>query len=154
MVDREPASDRLRRVVVTTLVESPAADPFDGELVRKVEEEHGVEPAADLGQHPVERLRLGEIPREAVEHEAVARVLYRQTLADQCHGQVVRHEVPAREDRLHPAPELGAGGDRRAKHVARRDVRDPVGGGDPLCLRPLAGPLRAQHEQVHRRKPS
>ena len=51
------------------------ADPLDGELVREIEEQHGIEPPADLGQHPVERLRLGEVPWEAVEHEAVARVL-------------------------------------------------------------------------------
>src|SRR6185503_11869447 len=82
VVDREPAPDRLWSVVVAALVERPAADPLDGELVREVEEEHGVEPAADLGQHPVESVRLCEVPREAVEHEAVGGVLLRETLAD------------------------------------------------------------------------
>ena len=45
--------------------------------------------------------------------------------------------------------ELGPGGDRRAEHVAGRDVRDRVVGRDPLGLRALARTLRAQHEQVH-----
>ena len=43
-----------------------------------------------------------------------------------------------------------------AEHVARRDVREPWRGRDPLCLRPLAGPLRGpSHEQsLTWRKPS
>jgi hypothetical protein len=61
-------------------------------------------------------------------------------------------------DRLDPAAELGAVGHRRAEHVAGRDVRDAVLGGDELALGSLAGSLRAKQEDVERhryfRKPS
>ena len=39
-------------------------------------------------------------------------------------------------------------GDRVAKHVAGRDVREPVLRGDALGLRPLAGPLDAEQKNV------
>ena len=48
-------------------------------------------------------------------------------------------------------------GDRGAEHVARGDVGDAVGRGDPLRLRALPGALRAEDEDVDRRylrKPS
>ena len=55
------------------------------------------------------------------------------------------------------AAELRPVGDRGAEHVARRDVGDAVGSGDPLRLRALPGSLRAEDEDVdgrYLRKPS
>ena len=72
VVDREP------RAIVSgvssgppLLVGAPERAPPSRRLVVEVEEEDHVEAAADLAQHPVERLGLGEVAREAVEDEAL-----------------------------------------------------------------------------------
>ena len=49
---------------------------------RQVEEEDGVERPADLGEHRLERVRLGDVPREAVQDEAGRSVGLGEPLAD------------------------------------------------------------------------
>ena len=93
--------------------------------------------------------RLREVARESVEDEPVSRIVLRKPLTDQRDGDLVRDEVPRLEDRLDLQPERRAGGDRRAEHVAGRNVRDLVLRADPRRLRPLPGSLRAQDEQIH-----
>ena len=105
-------------------------------------------------EHRVERLGLREVAREAVEDEPVARVVLREPLADHPDRELVRDEVAAGHDRVDLAAERRRVVER-AEHVARRDVRDPVLGRDPLRLRALARPLRAEEQEVHYfRKPS
>ena len=83
VVDREPAGDRVGRVVLATLVERTTADPLDRELVREVEEEDGVERPRDVREHLVERFRLREVAREAVEHEPGAGIGCGEPFSDQ-----------------------------------------------------------------------
>ena len=64
---------------------------------------------------------------------------------------VVGDELALVHDRLGRAADLGAGLHGRAQHVAGRKLDEPVPGGDLLGLRPLAGPRRAQQDQVHHR---
>ena len=154
VVDLEPPLDRVGAVVMTRLLVRAGEQALERDLVRDVEEEHCVEPSTDLREHRVELLRLREVSREPVEDEARCGVRLRQPLANEGDGQLVGNELAGREDRLHPAAELRPGRDRGAEHVAGRDVWDAVLGREPLRLRPLAGALRAQHQEVHRRKPS
>ena len=149
VVDREPAADRLRRVVGPSLLVGTAERARPRRLVVEVEEEDHVEPAADLAQHLVERLGLREVAREAVEDEPVERVVLGQPLADHPDRDLVGDEVAALHDRVDLAPERRRVVER-AEHVAGRDVRDLVLGRDALRLRSLPRPLRAEHEHVHR----
>ena len=82
------------------------------------------------------------------------RVRLLQALRDEGDGDLVGDELPRCEDRLDAAAELGPVGDRRAEHVAGRDVRNVPLGRDSLGLGALAGALRPQHQQVHRKNPS
>ena len=111
--------------------------------------------AADPAEHRVERLGLREVAREAVEHEAARRrpaATRRSSIIAIVSSSGT--SSPALHDRADLLAELGALGLRGAEHVTGRDVRDPVLRRDALRLRALAGPLRAEDEEVHRRKPS
>ena len=103
----------------------------------------------DVGEHGVERLRLGEVPRKAVEDEATASVRLVQPLPDQLHRQIVRHELPRGKDRLDPPAELRPRIDRVAKHLPGGDVRDAVIGREPDGLGAFARPLRPEEQEVH-----
>ena len=157
VVEPEPVPDRLGRVVGASFLDRTAAEALRRDLVGDLKQDHGVERLADLLEHRVERFRLRDRPREAVQHEPV---LVGEALADQTDHQLVRNEVAALEDRAHLRAELRPVGDRGAQDVARRDVRNVVRRGDPLGLRPLAGALWAENEYPHRslgrylRKPS
>src|SRR5687767_6929638 len=54
VIEREPARDRLPRVVGSTFVDGTAERALHGGLVVEIEEEDDVEPAADLVEHLVE----------------------------------------------------------------------------------------------------
>ena len=82
------------------------------------------------------------------------RIRARQSLLDHRDRQLVGHEPAGGHDLADLLAELGAFRLRGAEHVTGRDVRDPVFRSDALGLRALAGPLRAEDEEIHRRKPS
>ena len=101
VVELEPLLDRLRRVVCPPLFARRAgagarARPRRGPGARR----RPSSGAADLGQHRVERLRLGHRARKAVEHEPLRRVVGWQPLPDQLDHQLVGDELAALEDRL------------------------------------------------------
>src|SRR5581483_12144249 len=75
LVELEPALDRLRGVVGAVLLGGPLQHARE-ELVaiRHLELEDDVDRAAELLQEGVERLRLDERARKAVEHEPGERV--------------------------------------------------------------------------------
>jgi hypothetical protein len=140
VVVAEPVSDHVGGVVAASFLGAAAQQPLEGDVVADLQEKHRVERLADLLEHGVERLGLRHGPRKAVEHVAV---LLREPPADELDHEVVRDEVTLGHDRRDLRPELGAFGDRRAEDVAGGDMRDVVGGGDPLRLRALARPLWA-----------
>ena len=72
--DLEPVPDRSRGVVRAPLLESAHVEPLDGDIVGNLEEENGRELTVDLLEGPVERLRLRDRPRKAVEDEALGGV--------------------------------------------------------------------------------
>ena len=152
VVDLEAARDHLRSIVGPALLVRPPEQPLLRDVVVELEEEDRVERLADLGEHGVERIGLGERAREAVEHEAVE---LRQALPDQRNRQVIRDEIAPGQDRLDTLAEVGAIRDRVAKDLARRDVRHVVLRLDSLRLCAFAGALRPQEQQMHYfRKPS
>ena len=154
VVDRETALHRLGRVVGAVLLDSAAAHPLAGVVVAEIEEQDRVENAVDLREHRVERPRLRQVAREAVEDEALHGVVLGESLPDHLNRDVVGDELPARHDLEHLAAERRRPVER-AEHVARRDVRQAVVGRDPLRLRALAGALRPEQQEIHYfKKPS
>src|SRR5262249_34346469 len=141
VVELEPLADRFRCVVRPALLLRTLQHPLGRDDVRELELEYGVEWAADLAEHLVERLRLWNRAREAVEDESFMRVRLREALPYELDHEVVRHELPSLIDRLHTPPEGGPGRHRVAKHVARRDLRNAVRLRNPLRLRPLSRAL-------------
>ena len=154
VVDREPACDHLRRVVRAALLERRArASAPSRRSSESSKQEHGVERPADLGEHRVERLRLGEVAREAVEHEPVAASARR----------AARGSASIISSSGTRSPRSRIGSTRRPSSVpsamAARSMSPvetcgiAVVGRDPLRLRPLAGALRPEHEQVQHARP-
>ena len=154
VVDREPLRDQLGRVVGAALQLRALERSLHADLVGHVEEQDRVQAPADPAEHRVQRLGLREVAREAVEHEPALGVRLREALLDHRDRQFVGHEPAGGHDLADLLAELGALGLRGAEHVTRRDVRNPVLRSDALGLRALAGPLRAEDEEIHRRKPS
>ena len=152
----------LRRVAglvvdVAVLGADPATGhPADELLGLDLDLERVVDPAAVLGQGPVERLGLGLGAREAVEDDAGARVGLGQPGEEHPDGDVVGDELAA----LHEAAGLQA--DRRARpdggseQVAGRDVGDGQSLGEDGRLGALAGARGAEQDQegATRMKPS
>src|SRR5690606_29398096 len=85
-----------------------------------------VDVLAALGEQLVERARLAQVAREAVEDEALGRVVLGEAIAHHRDGDAVGHQltridVPLRlepDRRLRPGLEVGA------EQVPARDVRD------------------------------
>ncbi len=108
---------------------------------------------AQLGQHFVQGHGLGHGAGEAVE-DGPARVsgLFQPGL-DQGDDDGVGHQVAARHDGLAFAPELGAGRDGLAQHVAGRQLDHAAGLDQTLGLGALARRRRSEQDQVHCRPP-
>ena len=152
VVDLEPLLDDLRLVVVA-LDEARAVDvaaafvlrrigldvvhaagldahapPGDAPheiLVGHVEQQHRGDAAAELVERLAERVGLRARAREAVEDEAVARVVGADAVDDQVDHELVRHELAGVHEALRLQPQLGAVLDGRAQDVAGRHVRQP-----------------------------
>ena len=107
-----------------------------------------VERPTGVRQHRVERLRLLERARKAVEQEAARGIGLGQPLADDADDHVVGHELAGVHVLLRREAELGARLQRGAQHVAGRDVRHAEGGRDALGLRAFAGPRRTEQHDV------
>src|SRR5438552_1995501 len=146
VVEREALLDRLGRVVGAPLVVRAPEHPLDCDLAWHAQLEDDGDRFADLAQHVVERLCLGERAREAVQDEAV---LAREALADQADHQVVGDELARVVDRLDTLSELGLARHRLAQDVAGGDVGKAVLGLDPLGLCPLPRALRTKEENPH-----
>ena len=107
VVVAQPALDRLGLVVGAALERGALAEPLAAPCRRKLEQEHGRERPVDLLEHRVERLGLRDVAREAVEHEAVLRVVLGEPVADERDRHVVGNELARLEQRLDLPAELG-----------------------------------------------
>jgi hypothetical protein len=106
----------------------------------------------DLLEQCVERLRLRDRARIAVEDEAVLGL--EELLADERDRDLVGDELALGQQRLDLPPKLRAARDRSAIEIAGRNVRNLILGRDSLRLRSLARPLRPEDEDVYLRNPS
>src|ERR1700682_1742646 len=104
----------------------------------------------ECGQHAVQRLRLGNGPREAVEDEALLRVRVPQPMLDEGDHQAVGHQLAAIEVCLDPLSQQGLRRDLGPQDIPGRDRRDPIPLGQHCRLGPLAGSGRSQQDEVQR----
>src|SRR3954468_19076618 len=176
VVDLQPVTDGLRFVVVA-LDQLAAADvthtlhrrrvevqvpdvsaaaagtssgqPPDDLVVVDHELQDDVERRTTIEQQVVERLRLRDVPWEAVEQETLAGVVLLEPGDDHPDRDLVGHEVAGVHDLLGLLAELRALADVRAEDVTGRDLRDPEVGGDELGLRPLSRSGGPDEDQTH-----
>ena len=128
-------------------------------VVGHLELEHDVERAADLGEQVVERLRLRERAREAVEDEAVARVVRGRAARGSARSSARRGRARrGRRSASRSRPSGVACLHRRAEDVAGRDVRDPYSPAIRFACVPLPEPCGPEQQDVqplrYFRKPS
>jgi len=152
VVRRESLVDRVRHVVCAALELRALRQSFPCELVGELQQQDDREGLVDFVQQRVERFRLGDRARVAVEDEATLGL--QQLITDERDRDLVGDELALGKQRLDLPPELRPARDRSTIQIARRDVRNLILGRDSLCLRPLARPLRSQDEDVQRRNPS
>src|SRR3984893_448088 len=181
MVDFEPRLDRLRPVVgaarklaaaanVTGLVDLGPVIAFviagaallTAEASGKAIDQHGlidleldhvVESETTARQHFIERLRLRERPRKAVENKAVAGIRLADAVGDHVYDDAVGNELARIHDALDAEPQLAAGSGRRPQHVPGGKLGNAVGLLDTLCLGPLPRARWPEQDDVHPRRP-
>ena len=71
----------------------PAGDPLDQHSVVHAELDHRVDPAVEVLQHRVERLRLGQGARKSVENKAVRAVRLEDALGQHGDDDLVGDET-------------------------------------------------------------
>ena len=111
--------------------------------------DHGVEPlprSASITSSASACARVRGKPSRMKPRRAIGLV---DPLGDRSLMISSEHELPGLHHRLGLAADLGAPGDRRAQHVAGRQLRDAVGVAQPRRLRALAGAGRPQQDQPH-----
>jgi len=150
VVELEARADSLGRVVRAAFLAGSLEQALDADLVRDLEREDHGQLAADLAQCRVERVGLRRRARKAVQHESGSGVGLLEPFADQLDHDLVGNQPAGLVDRLDAKPERGLRFHCDAQHVARRDVRNPELGRDPLGLRSFPGSLRTQQQNVHR----
>ncbi len=114
-------------------------------------QDHARQVATEVVERRVERLRLADRAREAVEQEAVTGIVALDALDDHADDHLVGHELAGIHERLRLHAEFGAVGDRLAQHVAGGDVREVEVLADPLGLRALPGAGRTEQDEVQLR---
>src|SRR5215217_6127411 len=156
VVGCKPGLEDLRIVVLADRLapgarfRGPALDPLDEGALVDLELEHRIEPQTLLREHRVEGFGLGDRARKSVEDEALPGVRPVDALGDDADHDVVRDEPARFHDRLGLEADRRTGSDRRAQHVAGRELRDAVARDEASGLRPLPRPRRPQKDDPHR----
>ena len=115
--------------------------------------DHAVDTALVRGQDLIQRLGLGGGARHAVEDDAALLANAVETLGEQRHDDVVRHQPASIDHRLGLSPYRGARGHRLAQHVTRRQRDEAELLLDALRLGTLAGARRPKKDQDQRPRP-
>ena len=102
--------------------EGPSTDAILELLVGNSQCDHRIHLLSALGEHLVERLRLGHRAREPIEDEAPAAVHLRDTIVDDAEDDVVRDELTRGHLCFCLHPDFGFVRDCRAEHVAGREL--------------------------------
>ena len=125
--------------------------PLDEVLGGHVDEDRSIDAPARLGQRGIEGLGLDPCPREAVENGPGAGIGLFQTIEEDAHDRLVRHELAAAHVPIGLTTERRALGDRGPEQVARREHRHAEVAGEDRRLRSLARSRRAEeHDHGHR----
>ena len=95
-----------------------SGEAIDEDGLIDLELDHMVEPQIALGQHFVERLRLGKGSRETVENKAGAAIRLADAVGDHANDDVVRNELPGIHDALDTQPEFATRKGRGPQHVS------------------------------------
>jgi len=128
---------------------APAGDAPHQLGVVDFELHDGIERLAQRLEQPVERLRLGEIAREAIENEAATCVALRQALTDHAEHQRILYQPATFHGRLGLAPEVRAAGNRSAQQIAGGDLRNVLALHESLRLGAFAGTGGTQQDDAH-----
>src|SRR5437773_1912693 len=152
LVDREALGDDLGRVVRPALGAGPSREPREKLLAWSLEQDDRPDVASELGEEPVERVRLRHGPREAVEHDARVSRDLAKPLADHIHGDLVGHVLASIEERLGQPAELGPAPRVVPEDVTGGEVHPAVLLDERLRLRALADPGRADEDEVAARE--
>ncbi len=139
-------------VVVTRLdADAPTREAPDYLLVGDLDQHRRRDPASQVRELLVESVGLLGGAREAVEDEAVLRILLLEALGRHRHDQRVGNEVTGVHVLLRLLAELRALLDVGAQHVAGGDERQPEVVLKARRLRPLARARRTEQDQIELR---
>src|SRR3954453_14215785 len=127
---------------------APAGQAADDLLVGHVDEQDRGQLAPDLLQRLGQGVGLGDLPREAVEQEAVLGLGAVQGLQDHADDEPVGDEVARVHVLLGLPAELGALGDGGAQDVAGGEVREAEVVREALGLGALAGARGSDQDEV------
>ena len=141
-------------VVGTAGLRIAGGDPFHQSLVVNLESDDQVNLGAAAGEHGVERLSLGQGPREAVEDRAAGLLGLWQALLDQGDDDLIGDQLAPLHDALDALAKLGARADGRAQHVAGGELDHALLTHQPLGLGALPRRRRSEQNQVHFEIPS
>src|SRR5262245_31784293 len=140
--------DRFTRVVRAT----PAEHTLDQHLTWRVDIDDGVHPLTTCAQELIERLRLWDGSREAIEDDPAQsrfRLAQREEMrAQHRDGHVIRHERTCRENLLDAPAERRLLRDVPAKEIAGRNVGKLQHRRDDGGLCSLAHALRTEEKDV------
>ncbi len=113
----QPSRRSLGSIIGSSTDLAAFEEASDELIFGHLEKNRGADCATMVGEPPVQCLRLGEIPREAIQDRSSAGVRLLETGEDELRHNVVRHQIAGLHDRVRRSTALVA------KHVATRDVR-------------------------------
>ena len=120
---------------------------------RHVQRYHPVEDDARLAKDAVQRFRLGDGARKAVEHEPRGGVRLGKAVGDDADDDIVGDQIARRHDRPGALADFRAPLRRLAEHVSGGEMRDGEPRAQALGLGPLPRTGRAEKDEPHRRRP-
>ena len=123
-------------------------EPVDQRLAPHLQVDDLLDPLAEIGQHPVQRLGLRYGARKPVQDEAVLGVRLTEPLRDHGNDQLVRDELALIHVFLGLLAELGAVLDVGSQHVSGGDERKPEVDTQPVGLRSLPRSWWTKQDQV------
>src|SRR5664279_5485330 len=127
---------------------APRQSAHDLDMV-DVELQHDVERIADVGQHAVELVPLGDIARKPVEQKALYCIFFGEAGAHHGVGDVVRHQIAGVHELLGLPAKLRVAGHVSSKDIAGRDFRDVEVDGDEFRLGALTRSWRPHEDESH-----
>ncbi len=142
----------MEHVAAVVAAQPAAGDPTDDLVLGDLQVQHAVQRDALLGEELVQRLRLAQVAREAVQQEAVGGVLLEHAVLGHPDGDLVGHQAARVHVALGLDTQRGALADVGAEQVAGRDVGNGQGLGEQVRLSTLPGPGGSDEDDTHQRR--